>query len=110
VNAVILECAYHLQPSAVADVGEAGVPVSSEVSLQYFTVCSAIEKRSPCLKLAYALRRFPGVELGHAPVVEILTATHRIGEVDPPVIAIVDIGQRRGNASFGHHRVRFAKQ
>ena len=50
------------------------------------------------------------VQLGHAPVVEVLAAAHRVGEVDPPVVAIVDVGQRRRHAAFGHHRVRLAEQ
>ena len=110
VNAVILECADHLQAGAVADVGQPRVPVPAEVSLQNPAVCGAIEKRAPCLEFAHAFRRFFGVQFGHAPVVEILAAAHRIGEMDPPVIAIVDIGQRCRDASFGHHGMRFAKQ
>ena len=42
--------------------------------------------------------------------VEVLAAAHRIGEMDFPVVALVDIGQGRGNAALRHHRVRFAKQ
>ena len=50
------------------------------------------------------------MQLRHAPVVEVLTAAHRVGEVNLPVVAIVDVGQRRGYASFRHHRVCFAKE
>ncbi len=70
----------------------------------------AIKERAPCLEFAHALRRFLGVQFGHAPIVEVLAAAHRIGEMDPPVIAIVDIGQCCRDAAFGHHGMRFAQQ
>ena len=73
-------------------------------------VLGAVEKRAPGLELAHALRRFLGVQLGHAPVVEVLSAAHGVGEMNAPVVAIVDVGQSRGNAALGHHGVRFAKQ
>ncbi len=34
----------------------------------------------------------------------------RIGEMDLPIVAVIDVGQRRSNTSFRHHRVRFAEQ
>ena len=98
------------ESGAVADVGQPGISVSAEVSLKNPAVCGAIEKRAPCLELADAFRRFFGVQFRHAPVVEILTAAHRIGEMDAPVIAIVDIGQCCRDASFGHYGMRFAEQ
>src|SRR6266568_384160 len=82
----------------------------AEVSLQNLSVSRAIEKRAPCLEFADAFRRFFSVQFGYAPVVEILTAAHRISEMDPPAIAIVDIGQCCRDASFGHHGMRFAEQ
>jgi hypothetical protein len=50
------------------------------------------------------------VQFGHAPVVQILAAAHGVGEMDAPVIAVVDIAHGRGHAAFGHHGVRFAEQ
>ena len=109
-DAVVLECAYHLQAGAVANVGEPRVSVPAEVSLKNLAVCRAIEKRAPCLEFADAFRSFFGMEFGHAPVVQVLTATHRIGEMNPPAIAIVDVGQCCRDASFGHYGMRFAQQ
>ncbi len=109
-NAVILERAYHLQAGAVANVRQARILVSAEVSLQNPAIRSAIEKRAPCLQFAHAFRRFPGVQFGHAPVVEVLAAAHGVGEMDPPAIAIVNVGQRRRNSAFGHNGVRFTEQ
>ena len=43
-------------------------------------------------------------------IVQILAAAHRVGEMDAPVIAIVDVAHRRGHAAFGHHGVGFAEQ
>ena len=70
----------------------------------------AIEDRAPRFELADAVGRFLRVQLGHAPVVDVLAAAHRVGEVDLPVVAVVDVGERGGDAAFGHHRVRLAEQ
>ena len=50
------------------------------------------------------------MELGHPPVIDVLSATHRIGEVNFPAVAIIDIGERRGDAALSHNRVGFAEQ
>ncbi len=90
-NAVILERADHFQPGAVADVGEPRIPVSAEVALEDAAVRRPVEQRAPCLELAHPGRRFLGVELRHAPVVDVLAAAHRVGEVDLPVVAVIDV-------------------
>ena len=54
--------------------------------------------------------RFPGVQLGHTPVVHVLPAAHRVGEMNFPVIPVIDVRQRGGDAPFGHHRVRLAQK
>ena len=50
------------------------------------------------------------MQLGHAPVVDVLAAAHRVGEVHLPAVAVVDVGERRGDAAFGHDGVRLAEQ
>ena len=110
VNAVILQGADHLQAGAIADVGQARISMAAEVSLQNPAVLGAVEERAPGFEFAHALRRFLGVQLRHAPVVEVLAAAHGIGEMHAPVVAIVDVRQRGGNAALGHHGVRFAQQ
>ena len=109
-DAVVLQRADHLESRAVADVREARIAVAAEVALQDAAVLRAIEHRAPGLELAHAIRRFLGVQLRHAPVVHVLAAAHRVGEVHLPVVAVVDVGQRRRDAAFGHDRVRFAEQ
>ena len=50
------------------------------------------------------------MELGHPPVVDVLPAAHGVGEVDLPVVAVIDVGERRGDAALGHDGVRLAEQ
>jgi hypothetical protein len=54
--------------------------------------------------------RFLGVQLGHAPVVDVLAAAHRVGEVHLPVVAVVDVAHRGRHAALGHDGVRLAEQ
>ena len=110
VHAVILQRANQLEPRAIADVRETRIPMAAEVALKNSAVGRAIEQRAPRLELLHAIRRFLRVQLGHAPVVEILAAAHRVGEMHAPVVAIVDVPHRRGHAALGHHRVRLAEQ
>ena len=110
VDAVILQRADHLETGAVADVREARIAMAAEVALQDAAVLRAIEHGAPGLELADAVGRFLRVQLRHAPVVHVLAAAHRVGEVDLPVVAVVDVGERGGDAAFGHHRVRLAEQ
>jgi hypothetical protein len=50
------------------------------------------------------------VQLSHSPIVDVLAPAHGIGEMNFPVIAIVDIRQGSGNPSLGHHSVRLAQE
>ena len=109
-NAVILERANHLQPGAIADMREARISMPAEVPLQNAAVLRPIENRAPRLEFADAIRRFLRVQLGHPPIVHVLAAAHRVGEVHPPAVAIIDVRQRRRDAAFGHHGVRLAEQ
>ncbi len=109
-DAVILQGADHFEAGAVADVRQARIAMAAEIALQNFAVLGAIEHRAPGFQFADARRSFLGVQLGHAPVVEILAAAHGVGEMDAPVIAIVDVAHGRGHAAFGHHGVGFAQQ
>ena len=110
VDAVILQRADHFEAGAVADMRQAGIAMPAEVALQDPAVFRAVEERAPRFEFAHALGRFLGVQLRHAPVVQILAAAHGVGEMDAPVVAVIDIGQGRGNAAFGHHGVGFAQQ
>ena len=109
-DAVILQRADHLEPGAIADVRQARILVAAEIALQDAAVGRAIEQRAPGFELAHAIGRLLRVELRHPPVVHVLAAAHRVGEVHAPAVAIVDVGERRGDAAFGHHGVRLAEQ
>ena len=109
-DAVVLERADHLEARAIADVREARVLVTAEVALEDAAVRGPVEERAPRLELAHAVRRFPRVQLGHPPVVDVLAAAHRVGEVHLPAVAIVDVGERRRHAAFGHDGVRLAEE
>ena len=109
-NTMILERADHLQAGAVADVSEARIFVAAEMSLQDTAVFRPIEDRTPRFQFAHAIRRFFGVKLSHAPLIHVLPAAHRIGEMHLPVVALVHIRERRGDPALGHDGVRFAKQ
>ena len=110
VDPVILQRANHLETGAIADVGQARIPVAAEVALENLSVLGPIEHRAPRFELAHAIGRLLRVQLRHAPVVDVLAAAHRVREMDLPVVAIVDVGERGGDAAFGHHRVRLAEQ
>ena len=84
--------------------------MAAEVALQDAAVRCAIEERAPGFEFAHAIGRFLGVKFGHPPVVDILATAHRVGEVHLPAVAIVDVGERRGDAAFGHDGVGFAEK
>ena len=110
IDGVVLQRPDHLEAGAIANVCQPRIFVATEVALQDAAVGSSIEHGSPGLQLTHAIGRFLRVQLGHPPVIEILAATHRVGEMDFPVVAIVHIGKRRGDTSFRHHRVRLPKK
>ena len=90
--------------------GEARIPVAAEVPLQDAAVLRPIEHRAPRFELSDAVWSLLGMQLGHAPVVHVLAAAHRVREMHFPVVAVVDIAHRGGNAAFRHHRVRLAEE
>ena len=110
VDAVVLQRADHLQPGAVAHVRQAGILVPAEVALEDAAVGGAVEQRAPRLQLPHPVRRLPRVQLGHPPVVDVLPAAHRVGEVHLPAVAVVHVAQRGRHAALGHHGVRLAQE
>src|SRR5215468_1013041 len=67
-NSMVLQCADHLQPGAIADVSEPRITMSTEISLENASVFCAIEHCAPCLELAHAVGRFLRVQFSHAPL------------------------------------------
>src|SRR5215470_16518957 len=110
VDTVVLERADHFKAGSVADMGEARIAMSTEVALQDAAIFGAVEERAPGFELADAFGSFFGVQLGHAPVIEILAAAHGVREMDAPVVTIVDVRECGSDAAFGHDGVGFAKE
>jgi len=110
VDPVILQGANHFQARAVAHVRQPRIFVAAEIALEDAAVLGAVEKRAPGFQFADAIGRFLGVQLGHAPIVQVLAAPHRVGEMDFPVVPLIHVGQRRRNAALGHDGMSLAQE
>ena len=84
--------------------------MAAKISLQDAPVFRAIENGAPRFQLTHAIGRFLRVQLGHAPLVHVLAAAHRVREMHFPVVAIIDIGKRGRDAALSHDGMRFAKK
>ena len=73
-------------------------------------VVGAVEKRAPLLEFAHAVGRFLRVKFGHSPIVQVLSAEHRVFEMRPPIIGFIHVAHCCGDAAFGHYGVGFAEQ
>ena len=109
-DSVILQRANHLEAGAVADVRQARIAVAAEITLQDAAVRGAVEERAPGFQLANAGGRFLGMQLGHAPAIQVLAAAHGVGKMDAPIVAVVNVRQRRGDSALGHDGVGLAEQ
>ena len=109
-DAVVLERANHFQACAIADVGESRIAVAAEIALKNFSVGRAVEYRAPGFEFTDAVGGFLCMQFGHAPVVDVLAAAHRVSEVHFPVVAVIHVCQGRGHAAFGHYRMRLAQE
>ncbi len=110
VDGMVLQGANHLQAGTVANVRQAWIAMPTKVALQDAPVFRAVEQRTPFLQQIDFRWRLLGMQLGHAPVIEHLAATHGIAEMRLPVIAGVDIGQGRRDAPFCHDSMGLAQQ
>jgi hypothetical protein len=84
--------------------------VPAKVPLEDAAVLGAVEDGAPVLELTDAIRSFLRVELGHAPVIELLPAEHRVAEVDLPGVLGIHVRERCRHAPLGHHRVCLAEE
>ena len=107
---LLLEGPDELEAGPVADMGQPGVAVATEVTLEDQAVLGPVEQGPPVLELADPVGGLLGVELGHAPVVEHLAAAHGVAEVDLPAVLVVDVAEGGGHATLGHDRVGLAQQ
>ena len=110
VHGAILQRAQQLETCAIADVSQARIGVRAKRALVDASLPGAIENRTPALELEHTLGRLLGVDLGHAPVVDQLSALHRVGKVHFPGVLVSDVVQRRRDTAFRHHGVGFAEQ
>src|SRR5690606_39563626 len=83
--------------------GEPGLFVASKVTLQNLPIGRAIKQGSPGFQLSNARRCFPGMQLSHPPVIQILTSAHGVSEMHLPVITLIYGGQCGCDASFCHN-------
>jgi hypothetical protein len=109
-NSMVLKSADHLQAGTVAHMREPRIPMAAEIPLQNPAVAGAIKKRSPGLQFTHARGSFLGMQLRHPPVIQVLTAAHGVGKVNPPAVPVVHISHRRSYATLGHDGVCFAKE
>src|SRR5688500_15087889 len=107
-HGMILQCADHFEPRAVANVCQPWIPMTAEIALQDPAIGGAIEDRAPGFELPDAVRRFLRVQLGHAPVVQVLATAHGVGKVDAPAVTVVDVGHGGRRTALGHHGMRLA--
>src|SRR6516164_6153096 len=109
-NAVVLEGANHFQSRPVPNMGESGIFMPSKVPLEDPSVRCSVKQGSPGFQLIDTSGCFPRVKFCHPPVIHVLTAPHRIGKMDLPVVPVIHIGEGCGNATFRHYRVCFSQQ
>ena len=96
---MVLQRADHLQARAIADMRQARITMSAEISLKNPAVFCAVKHGAPGFQLVHAIGRFLGVQLGHSPVVDVLPAAHRVGEMDSPIVAVVDVPHGGGDSA-----------
>src|SRR6266404_6730238 len=110
VDPMVLQSANHFQASPVTHMRQPRIPMTTEVPLQDLAIGGPIEDRTPCFQLTDTCWRLFGVQLGHPPTVQVLASTHRVSEVDAPVISVVDVRKRGGDSAFRHYGMRLAEQ
>src|SRR6267378_6437736 len=109
-NAAILKGAYHLETGAIANMTKTLESMTAKCSLQNLSVAGSIEHRSPLLQLAHSIWRLLRMNVGHPPVVQKLPAAHCVAKMRAPIISLVHIGNRSGDAAFSHDGVCLAEE
>src|SRR6266850_2095909 len=109
-NAAILKGAYHLETGAITNMTKTLESMTAKSSLQNLSVAGSIEHRSPLFQLANSVWGLLRMNVGHPPVVQKLPATHRVAKMRAPIVRLVHIGNRCGDAAFSHDSVRLAEE
>ena len=110
VNGVVLERPDHLQPRPVADMRQPAVGVSPERTLVHASVFRPIEEGAPGLELSHPIRSLRGVRPGHSPVAQPFPASHRVAEMDLPIVFRAVVAECGRHPALGHDGVRLAEQ
>ena len=82
----------------------------AEGALEDPPVSRPVEEGAPALQLADPVGRLTRVEQGHAPVVEHLSADHRVAEMRLPGVTRGHVRERRRDAPLGHDGVGLAEE
>src|ERR1700744_5290698 len=109
-DAVVLESTDHLKTCPVTYVSQSGIAMAAEVALQNAAIFGAVEECAPGFEFPHTIGGFFGVQLGHAPVVEVLATAHGVREMDAPVVTVIDVAEGGGDSAFGHDGVGFAEK
>jgi hypothetical protein len=107
---VILERSDHFETGTVTHVSETRIPVAPEISLKNVSFSGPIENGAPRFQFANAGRRLFRMKLCHTIVVHVLAASHGVGEMNFPVVRIINGAERGGDTAFGHYGVSFTKK
>src|SRR6267142_4351389 len=109
-NAAILKRPYHLETGAIADMTKPLESMPAKSSLKNFSVAGSIEHGSPLFQLANSIWGLLRMNVGHPPVIQKLSAAHRVAKMRAPIVRFVHIGNRCGDAAFSHDSVRLTEE
>ena len=108
--AVVLQRTDHLQSRPIANMRQPGIAMSAKIALQNAAIARAIEQGTPGFEFAHTCRSFLGMELRHAPVIQILASAHRVSKVNAPAVPVVHICHGRGYSTLCHYGMRLAEK
>ena len=107
---MVLQRTDHLQPRAIAHMGQPGIAMPAKIALQNAAIAGAIEQGAPGFEFAHPGRSFFGMELRHAPVIQILASAHGVRKMNAPAVPVVYIRHGRGDSTLCHYGMCFAQK
>ena len=81
----------------------------SKIALAYQAIFRPIENRSPFLQFPNSVGGLLGMQFGHTPLIEKLSTTHGVSEVDFPIVSGIHVAKRRRNSPLSHNGMGFAQ-